>query len=176
MPPLTSSPPLLSRLYLSVLCNKIIKEDSALHCGRQRSPQTLETRISSLAHAVINLQQFPSHTVLYKTPGFSATLLQSPVMSNTRQSSTTQSVHYYFSFSPGPRFPAVSSSPNMISWVTSLWSPIYAEQRPRPQQPPSAHGCFDAFTSGSLEGVFVGDNAVVRQLAPDCRIRSSILL
>ncbi|CAM9848104.1 unnamed protein product, partial [Ascophyllum nodosum] len=26
-------------------CNKIIKEDSALHCGRQRSPQTLETRI-----------------------------------------------------------------------------------------------------------------------------------
>ena len=47
MPPLTSSPPLLSRLYLSVLCNKIIKEDSALHCGRQRSPQTLETRISS---------------------------------------------------------------------------------------------------------------------------------
>ena len=45
MPPLTSSPPLLSRLYLSVLCNKIIKEDSALHCGRQRSPQTLETRI-----------------------------------------------------------------------------------------------------------------------------------
>ena len=45
MPPLTSSPPLLSRLYLSVLCNKIIKEDSALHCGRQRSPQTLGTRI-----------------------------------------------------------------------------------------------------------------------------------
>ena len=45
MPPLTSSPPLLSRLYLSVLCNKIIKEDSALHCGRQRSPKTLETRI-----------------------------------------------------------------------------------------------------------------------------------
>ena len=45
MPPLTSSPSLLSRLYLSVLCNKIIKEDSALHCGRQRSPQTLETRI-----------------------------------------------------------------------------------------------------------------------------------
>ena len=42
---LTSSPPLLPRLYLSVLCNKIIKEDSALHCGRQRSPQTLETRI-----------------------------------------------------------------------------------------------------------------------------------
>ena len=37
--------PLLPRLYLSVLCNKIIKEDSALHCGRQRSPQTLETRI-----------------------------------------------------------------------------------------------------------------------------------
>ena len=48
MPPLTSSPPLLSRLYLSVLCNKIIKEDSALHCGRQRSPQTLETRIPLL--------------------------------------------------------------------------------------------------------------------------------
>ena len=45
MPPLTSSPPLLPRLYLSVLCNKIIKEDSALHCGRERSPQTLETRI-----------------------------------------------------------------------------------------------------------------------------------
>ena len=48
MPPsLTSSPPLLPRLYMSVLCNKIIKEDSALHCGRQRSPQTLETRIRS---------------------------------------------------------------------------------------------------------------------------------
>ena len=46
MPPLTSSPPLLPRLYLSVLCNKIIKEDSALHCGRQRSPQTLDTRIA----------------------------------------------------------------------------------------------------------------------------------
>ena len=42
-----ASPPLLSRLYLSVLCNKIIKEDSALHCGRQRSPQTLETRIET---------------------------------------------------------------------------------------------------------------------------------
>ena len=50
MPPLlTSSPPLLPRLYLSVLCNKIIKEDSALHCGRQRSPQTLETRISDMS-------------------------------------------------------------------------------------------------------------------------------
>ncbi|CAN0261329.1 unnamed protein product, partial [Ascophyllum nodosum] len=49
VPPLTSSPPLLSRLYLSVLCNKIIKEDSALHCGRQRSPQTLETRIDAPA-------------------------------------------------------------------------------------------------------------------------------
>ena len=48
MPPLTSSPPLLPRLYLSVLCNKIIKEDSALHCGRQRSPQTLETRIEMI--------------------------------------------------------------------------------------------------------------------------------
>ena len=47
MPPLfTSSPPPLPRLHLSVLCNKIIKEDSALHCGRQRSPQTLETRIA----------------------------------------------------------------------------------------------------------------------------------
>ena len=61
MPPsLTSSPPLLPRLYLSVLCNKIIKEDSALHCGRQRSPQTLETRINNVL-------------VRLRTAGFSST-------------------------------------------------------------------------------------------------------
>ena len=57
MPPsLTSSPPLLPRLYLSVLCNKIIKEDSALHCGRQRSPQTLETRIKTNQGSVFKNQ------------------------------------------------------------------------------------------------------------------------
>ena len=63
MPPFTSSPPLLSRLYLSVLCNKIIKEDSALHCGRQRSPQTLETRIGRKL-TVVRDQLFPQ-----KPPG-----------------------------------------------------------------------------------------------------------
>ena len=60
MPPLTSSPPLLPRLYLSVLCNKIIKEDSALHCGRQRSPQTLETRITIVPTTRLSICTFLS--------------------------------------------------------------------------------------------------------------------
>ena len=59
----------------------------------------------SFTHAAINLQP-PSRTVLYQTPGPSGAVLQFTRMSNSRQSSTTQSVHS-FSFSPGPRFPCV---------------------------------------------------------------------
>ena len=43
----------------------------------------------------------------------------------------------------------------------------HVEQRPQPQQPPHAHSCFDILTSGSLEGAFVGKDAVVRRLASD---------
>ena len=71
------------------------------------------------SHAAINLQP-PSHTVLYHTPGSSAAVLQSPMMSNTRRSSATQSVHH-LSFSPGPRSPAFSSSSNM-TLSGNLWS------------------------------------------------------
>ncbi|CAM9751483.1 unnamed protein product, partial [Ascophyllum nodosum] len=39
--------------------NKIIKEDSALHCGRQRSPQTLETRIGGVVEPSIVKKQRP---------------------------------------------------------------------------------------------------------------------
>ena len=71
---------------------------------------------SSFTHAAIHLQP-PSRTVLYQTPGLSAAVLQSPVMPNSRRSSATQSVHS-FSFPPGPRFPAFSSSPDMTLCVT----------------------------------------------------------
>ena len=118
---------------------------------------------SSFTHAAINLQPL-SRTVLYQTPGSSAAVLHSPVMPNSRRSSATQSVHY-FSFPLGPRFPAFSNSPAM-TLLGKIWSPMRAEQRPRPQQPPRAHGCFDAFVLGSLEGVFVGEDALVRRLAP----------
>ena len=50
--------------------------------------------------------QPPSHTVLCQTPGSSAAVLQSPVMPNSRRSSATQSVHYFF-FPPGSRSPAL---------------------------------------------------------------------
>ena len=42
----------------------------------------------------------------------------------------------------------------------------HAEQRPRPQQPPRAHGRFDGLAFGSLKGVFVREDALVRRLAP----------
>ena len=63
---------------------------------------------SSLTHVALNLQP-PLRTVLYQSPGSSAAVLQSPVMSNTRRSSATQCVHY-FSFPLGPHFPAFFSS------------------------------------------------------------------
>ena len=47
-------------------------------------------------------------------------VLQYPVTPNGRRSSATQSVHY-FSFPPGPRFPAFSSSPDM-TLLGNLWS------------------------------------------------------
>ena len=75
---------------------------------------------SSLTHA-INLQTL-SHTVLYKTPGSSAAVLQSPVIPNIRRSSAPQSVHC-FSLPPGPRFFAPSSSPD-VAPLGNLWSPM----------------------------------------------------
>ena len=105
-----------------------------------------DTFSSCLTHAVINLQP-PSHTVMYQARGSSAAVLQSPVMPNTRRSSATQSVHS-LSFLPDPRFPAFSSSPDMISLVTC--------DCPCGAAPPttttlSCHGCFDThirFASG----------------------------
>ena len=113
-------------------------------------------------HAAINLQP-PPCTVLYQTPGSSAAVHQSPVMPNSRRSYATQSVHY-FSFPPGPRFPAFSSSPGMT--LLGLPMVTHAEQRPRPEPPTRAHGCFDALAFGSLKGVFVREDVLVRQLAP----------
>ena len=43
-------------------------------------------------------------------------------MSNSRRSSATQSAHS-FSYPPGPRFPAFSSSPDM-TLLGNLWSPM----------------------------------------------------
>ena len=76
---------------------------------------------SSFTHAAINLQP-PPRDALSQVPGSSAAVLQSPVMPNSRRSSATQSVHY-FSFSPGPRFPAFSSSPDM-TLLGNLWFPM----------------------------------------------------
>ena len=55
--------------------------------------------------------------VLYQTPGSSAAVLQSPVMSNTRQSSATQSVHC-LSFPPAHVFPRSPAIPTCPSWVS----------------------------------------------------------
>ena len=51
-------------------------------------------------------------------------VLQSPMMPNSRRSSVTQSV-YYFSFPPGPRFPAFSSSPD-VTLLGNVWSPMWS--------------------------------------------------
>ena len=100
-------------------------------------------RNSLTYHAAIDLQP-PSHTVLYRTPGGSrAAVLQSPVMPNTPRSSATQSAHY-FSLPLGPRFPAFSSSPDMTLTVVSMLS----------------------YPVRWKKGVFVGDDAAVRRLAP----------
>ena len=72
-----------------------------------------------LTHAAINLHP-PSHTVLYRTLGSSAEVLQFPVMPNRRPSTATQSVHYLY-FHPSPRFPAFSSSPDM-TLLDNVWS------------------------------------------------------
>ena len=72
-------------------------------------------------HAAINLQP-PSCTVLYQTSGSSEVVLKSPVMPSSRRSSGTQSVHY-FSFPPGPRYPAFSCSPD-TTLLGNLWSPM----------------------------------------------------
>ena len=74
-------------------------------------------------HADINLQP-PSRSVLYQTPGSSAAVLHSPIMPNSRRTAATLSVHY-FSFPPGPRFPAFSSSPDM-TLLGNLWSPMWS--------------------------------------------------
>ena len=76
---------------------------------------------SSFTHVTVNLHP-PSRTVLYQAPGSSAAVLQSPVMTDSRRFSATQSVHY-LSFPPDPRFPAFSSSPDMTI-LDNLLSPI----------------------------------------------------
>ena len=75
-----------------------------------------------LANTTINLQP-SSHTVLYQAPGSSAAELQFfPMMPNTQRSSATRSVHF-FSFPPGPRCPAIPSSPSILL-LGNLWSPM----------------------------------------------------
>ena len=65
----------------------------------------------------------PFTTVLHQTPRSSAMMvIQSLVVPNCRRSSATQSVHS-FSFPPGPRFPAFSSSPD-LTLLGNLWSPM----------------------------------------------------
>ena len=86
------------------------------------------------------------------------------MLSNTRRSLTTQSV-YSFSFTPVhvvPRSPALPTRPD------PLGQPVvaHAKQRPRPEHAPRTLNCLDTLTSSSLEGVFVGEDAVVRRLAP----------
>ena len=68
---------------------------------------------SSLIHAAMHLQP-PLDTVLYQAAGSSVAVLEYSVMSNTRRSSTAQSVHS-FSSPTGPRFSACSSSPDMMT-------------------------------------------------------------
>ena len=77
---------------------------------------------SSFTHATVNLQHPSRIIVLYQTPGLRTTVLQSPVMPNSRRSSATQSVRY-FSFPHGPCFPAFSSSTDM-TLLSNLWSPM----------------------------------------------------
>ena len=115
-------------------------------------------------HAVINLQ-LPSHTVLNQTGWSSAVVLQPLVMPNTRQSSATQ---YVDSFS--------SPSRSTLSHVSTLQLSLHdffglsvstqAEQHLHSQDSPRAHNCFYSLTPNSLEGVFAGDDSVVRRHTP----------
>ena len=79
---------------------------------------------------------------------------------------------YFFSFPfPIPKIPGFINVIVVIFHCRSLpWEPrpsVHAEQRPRPQHTPRAHRCVETLTSDPLEGVFVGEDAVVRRLAPD---------
>ena len=94
--------------------------------------------LSSLTHTAVNPRS-PSHTVFHQAERFSVAMLQSPVMPNTRQSSATQSFRPFLLLPPpGSRCPAILLGKPVVA---------RAEQRPRPQQPPRAHGCFDTLPS-----------------------------
>ena len=107
----------------------------------------------SLTHAAINLQP-PSHTV--PNPGVKCRGALAP-----RDTKRPQSVHY-LSFPPSPRFPTFSSSPD-IALLGNLWSSIMRSSAPDDNNLLARTVCFDFLTSDFLlEGVFVGENAVVR--------------
>ena len=87
----------------------------------------------------------------------------SPVMPNTKRSASTQSIHSFFSPS-GPRCRAFSSSPD-ITLLGNLWSPMQSSV-PDHNNLLVRICSLDTLTINSLESVFVGEGAVVRQLAP----------
>ena len=121
----------------------------------------LDAFSSSFTHAAINLQP-PSRTVLYIRPQGQVQRCFSVPRDAKYPTILCHAVRpFFFLYPPRPTFSRVLQ--------LSRYDPHHAEQRPRPQQPLRAHGCFRSLSSPDMTMTLCLDNlwSPMRSSAPD---------